>query len=457
MEFVDNKSHATLFVGIYGMGGIGKTTLAKTIYNKLSNRFEHRSFIVDIRESWKRNGIHYLQNRLIYDILKRENEVHNEDEGTKFMASKFKGKKVLILLDDVDNVIQLRHLIGNRDLFSLGSRIIITTRNKRILEEVGVDYDYEHKEMDNNQSLVLFSKHAFRMESPPKEYEDLTQEVVSIAGGLPLSLEVFGSLLCGKGLIQWRDTIKKLKKVPRMDVQEKLKISYEVLDNEQKQIFLDIACFFIGIDKRIASYMWDACGFFPEEGIEALKLMSLIQIGDDHELLMHNQLRDLGREIVREENQREPQNRSRLWDSEEVQKVLKENKGTEKIEAVILSESNVEGSGKTPEQDGNIYVEKQFKNLKSLRFLQVEGARLSGDFKDSIEGLIWLRWQKCPMNFEVNNFHAKELRVLELSQSMINEKWKGWSSFMMARSSNFSTLRIVIPWKIRISSQLSKI
>ncbi|KAI6668261.1 hypothetical protein NL676_023791 [Syzygium grande] len=92
MEFMDDKSHATLFVGIHGMGGIGKTTLAKAIYNKISNQFEHRSFIADIRESWKRNGAHYLQKQLIHDILNPKNEVRNEDEGTWFISSKFKGK-----------------------------------------------------------------------------------------------------------------------------------------------------------------------------------------------------------------------------------------------------------------------------------------------------------------------------------------------------------------------------
>jgi len=222
----------------------------------------------------------------------------------------------------------LKNLAGNRDWFSLGSRIIITTRNKRILEEVRVDYTYDHREMDNDQSLILFSKHAFRMDSPPREFKDLTQEVVSIAGGLPLSIEVFGSLLCGKEPTQWRDTINKLKKIPHMEVQERLRISYEALDDEQKQIFLDIACFFIGINKRIASYMWEACDFFPGEGIETLQFMSLIKVENDHILRMHDQLRDLGREIVRKENQRQPQYRSRLWDSKEALKVLKDNKVT---------------------------------------------------------------------------------------------------------------------------------
>ncbi|KAL3739935.1 hypothetical protein ACJRO7_021243 [Eucalyptus globulus] len=442
IKFVDNNYSATLFIGIHGMGGIGKTTLAKAIYNKLSDQFQYHSFIADIRESCQRKGLEYLQNQLISDILKQKNQVSNKDDGTKFISYMFKDKKVLILVDDVDDHDQLTTLVGNHNWFSSGSRILITTRNNSILDNVGVDYKYELKEMDKNHSMVLFSRHAFRMSSPPIEFKDLTHDVITTTGGLPLSLEVLGSFLCGKKSEFWRGTIDKLKRVPHKKVREKLRISYEELDYEQKQIFLDIACFFIGTDKSITSYMWDACGFFPKEGIEVLRFMSLIKIGDDRKLRMHDQLRDLGREIVREENQREPQYRSRLWDSKEVQKVFKENKGTEKIEAIDLSKGNSEGFNTIAERDGGIYTEKQFKNLTSLRFLHIEGAHLNGDFKNSIEGLRWLRWPNCPMNFEVNNFHVKELVVLELSISEINGEWEGWSSFMMAKKLKFLDLTL---------------
>ncbi|XP_030540364.2 disease resistance protein RUN1-like [Rhodamnia argentea] len=161
--------------------------------------------------------------------------------------------------------------------------------------------------------------------------------------------------------------------------------------------------------------MWDACGFFPEEGIEVLRFMSLIKIGDYQELLMHDQLRDLGREIVHEENRREPRNRSRLWDSEEVKKVLKENKGTRNIEAIDPSGGSSKGFGEIAKQDDNIYTGEQFKNLTSLRFLRMEeGAHLDGDFKDSMEELKWLRWPIRRMNFKIEET-AKKLKFLDLS------------------------------------------
>ncbi|XP_039168586.1 disease resistance protein RPV1-like [Eucalyptus grandis] len=67
-------------------------------------------------------------------------------------------------------------------------------------------------------------------------------------------------------------------------------------------------------------------------------------------------------------------------------------------------------------------------------------AHLSGDFKDLMKGLKWLQWQRCPASFEVNNFDVKELVVLELQGSEINEKWEGWSFFKMAEKLKYLDL-----------------
>ncbi|XP_039164654.1 disease resistance protein RUN1-like [Eucalyptus grandis] len=139
LRLLDDNHHSTQIVGIHGMGGIGKTTLAKVVYNKLSNQFQHRSFITDIRESSQHRGISCLQEQLIRDILGREDRVSNEDEGIRIMESKFKHKKVLLLLDDVDNHDQLKALIGKGDWFERGSRMIITTRRKSILDDANVN------------------------------------------------------------------------------------------------------------------------------------------------------------------------------------------------------------------------------------------------------------------------------------------------------------------------------
>ncbi|KAF8041579.1 hypothetical protein BT93_A0236 [Corymbia citriodora subsp. variegata] len=422
MSLIDAKFTDTRIIGIYGFGSIGKTTLAKVLYNKLSSLFEYLSFVADIRETSPHKGIECLQKQLIYDILRNPHDVSNVDEGIGIIKSRFTSKKVLILLDDIDDKNQLNALAGDGSWFKAGSIVIITTRNKGILDEAGVGYLYQLNELSLNQSLILLSRHAFRKDSSPSDYWNLSCDVVSTTGGHPLALEVSGSYLCGKPKNIWKDTLTKLKKVPDKKVLETLRISYEALDHEVQQIFLDIACFFIGSSKQSPTYMWDACDFFPENGIEVLCLMSLIKIDKDGKLLMHDQLRDFGREIVRLENQKEPHGRSRLWIYEEAVKVLDNYKGTGKIEALRLDKCGCRRS----------YRGELFKELTCLRFLQMNTANLVGDFLNLLPQLRWLQWEDCPLNFTAANFHLKKLVVLDLSWSGISEDWGGWGPIKMA-------------------------
>ncbi|XP_048129336.1 disease resistance protein L6-like [Rhodamnia argentea] len=436
MELINKSSGATVCVGIHGMGGTGKTTLVKVIYNKLSGQFERHSFIADISESCQRNGIVYLQNRLISDILGRDTQVYNKDEGITLITSGFRAKKVLIILDDVDTHDQFKALAGNTDWFAPGSRILVTTRNESVLEMAGVVAKHKLKEMNDEQSLILFSRHAFRSNSPPNEFSALAPVVISIIGGLPLALEVVGSYLCGQPPKIWRETIEKMQNMPHTEVRDKLMISYYALEEDQRQMFLDIACFLIGSETRVASYMWDACGFFARLGIEVLRSMSLIIIGDNYEFGMHSQLRDLGRDIVRAESYHEPHKRSRLWVYEEAMEVLEREKGSEMIQAVCLEKGNSTGFADEDDcdyQGSRTFTPEQFKRSPKLRFLGMSDVSLSGDFKGLFSELRWLKWGNCPSDFKATNLQAEELVILDLSGSPISDDWQGWRSMMMAK------------------------
>ncbi|XP_039164503.1 TMV resistance protein N-like isoform X1 [Eucalyptus grandis] len=424
MTMVDTKFGDTRILGIHGMGGAGKTTLAKVIYNELSSQFERHGFLADIRETESREGIVHLQKELISEVLKGSpHEVSNRDDGINIISSRFGGRKVLIFLDDVSDKDQLDALVGGHGLFGSGSRIIITTRDKHILNQFGTSYwEYELMGLDEESCMVLFCRHAFQRDFPPPAFNDLCRDIVSTTGQLPLALEVIGSLLCDKSEAAWRDTLKKLRKVPHEKVEEKLKISYDTLTDDVKQIFLDIACFFNGTDPRLPIYMWDDCGFSPNLGLEVLSLMSLVKIvhgNRGNRLWMHDQLRDLGRSIVYKENSDKPSERSRLWIHEEALKVLERNEGTDQIKALHLKYS-------PSLSEPYCLTNGHFRKLPMLRYLRIQQAEVTGDFKDLLPKLRWLDWMACSTSFFPTNFHPENLVILNIRVSGLTEHWDAW-------------------------------
>ncbi|KAL3739416.1 hypothetical protein ACJRO7_020781 [Eucalyptus globulus] len=435
MKQFDLEAFDVRFIVVHGMGGIGKTTLAEAVFRQISPQFEgHCCFLKDVRT----RDIIYLQNKLLSDILQLScTNISFIDEGVDMIKMRLHGKKVLIVLDDIDNRDQLMRLAGEPNWYGGGSRIIITTRNIEFLAKEGEDDNvlasdnrhfsfYTMPEMNWDDALQLFCDRALGCAKPSPDYMDITEKLISALGGLPLALDVIGSTLRGKCQSTWEDALCKLKKVMNEDVKKKLMISYEALEPNQQQIYLDIACFFINNGKTTAVKYWDAVFGYPTRiELNILKRMSLIKIFDDDTLWMHDQLRDLARNIVHPESQEIHVRGSRLWSPKDAFRVVQREMGTKDIVALNLG---------TPKPDKMYrFKHKQFVGLVNLKFLRLDHGNFEGDFKDIFSELRWLSWSHCPSEFQGTNFGLKNLAVLMLSGNNITENWEGWSQIMVAK------------------------
>ncbi|CAN1851274.1 Disease resistance protein RUN1 [Linum perenne] len=455
ISFLQHSSEDVRILGIYGMGGVGKTTVAKEAYNSVFNDFEGACFLANVREQSMVKGIAYLQRKLLSEILKRKyDKFDNADIGLKLIRDRLRRKRVLLVLDDVDSHDQVKKVLGNLDWLSPGSRVLITTRTKNLLQPSEMYWQYKVRELDESDSLQLLSLHAFDSCDPPDNYVDCARKVLCYTGGVPLALEVLGCLLRGQAVGIWNVRMEKLKRMANDDIQSVLKLSYHSLDDTEKFMFLDIACFFIGFDKDYVMSILEGCGFFPADGIHTLVRRGLVKVGYDNKLWMHDLLQGMGREIVREESPADPGERSRVWHYEDVTDVL--TKGTKAIEGLAVNLPHTEQLSSSA---------KAFKKMKRLRLLKLSHVVLKGSYEHFCNKLRWLCWhgfslESIPDDFDLGNLIALDLRHSRLKtfseeeQSMKKLKYLDLShSLELLRTPNFTDIPRVA--KLRLKGCIS--
>jgi hypothetical protein len=233
-------------------------------------------------------------------------------------------KKVLVVIDDVDEKIinylsEVLAFQGKNEK----SNVIVTCRNWAILEgHLNPNGRFEVPYLNEKQAMELFLSHAFdNTKQVEKDFENIVEEIVEACDGLPLSLEVMGGFLHKKKhhdmqtrLNIWKGALKKLQAGNNFNggienkLWQNLEISYKDLDQPEKDMFLDIACYFGGLKEIIALRIWDSESSTLE--LQNLKDRSLVKVKEDGNLYIHDQLRDMGRKFAIQEE------KNRIWDLE---------------------------------------------------------------------------------------------------------------------------------------------
>ncbi|KAH0899200.1 LOW QUALITY PROTEIN: hypothetical protein HID58_048768 [Brassica napus] len=332
------------------MVGIGKTTIARVLFNRLSRHFQGRIFIdmaflsksMDIYSQanpYDYNMKLHLQSKFLSKILgKKDIEISQLGE----LAGRLKHHKVLVFIDDLNDQVVLDSLVGQTQWFGSGSRIIVVTNDKHFLRAHGIEHIYEVCLPSEDLAREILCRSAFSEKSPPEGVEELVYEITGLVVS-PLGLTVLGSSLRGRDNEYWMDSLSMLQTGKNGEIEKISRISYDGLTSEEdKTIFRYIACYFNGGKVAYMKLLLADSGLSVNVGLENLADKSLIHVREGR-VEMHGLLKKMGKKVVRLEK---PENREFLEDSQDIFDVL--SKGIE------------------------LHVhENAFKRMRNLRFLEV--------------------------------------------------------------------------------------
>ncbi|KAL1205613.1 Disease resistance protein Roq1 [Cardamine amara subsp. amara] len=441
-RFLSMDSEDVGMVGVWGMGGRGKTTIAKYVFESLSNQFHSRCLLENVKGDFKQYGPSHLRKEIMSEILPKSC-LNVRSINSDMLKQGLRSKKVLLVLDDVDDVQQLEELADCK-WFGPGSRIIITTRDKRVLDQHGVKHIYEVKPLSTTQALQLFSKHAFKMNRPQKEFIKLSVDIVEQLGGLPLAVRVIGASLYRREIAFWEEKLLIIKNSLDKSISLALKVSYDALDDQEKIVFLYVAGCFNGEYKERAKKVLNPFVFSSGPSLTTLVEKSLISMSKNTRLWVHDLLQDMAKDIICEGKKEKPWKRKMLWKFSDVKDLFTENMVTKDIavESILLNMA---------EETELCINPATFQRMFNLKFLKIHNNITVGGSKmrmlndlDYLPPLIYLRWEAYTLKSLPSHFQTDYLVELNLPDSSIERLWSGTQNLPSLRHMNLNRCRHLI-------------
>ncbi|KAK9056058.1 hypothetical protein SSX86_027145 [Deinandra increscens subsp. villosa] len=421
IKILNVESSEVRVIGICGMSGIGKTTLAEVVFEGIRNKFQESSFIGNIKDVSREHGsdLCKLQQKILDDVLKDESiPVRSVKHGQALLMTKLRDLKVIIVLDDVNHADQFMYLAGGREWFGAGTRIIVTTTNADLLSAYKVNEIFMCEELEGEEAFRLFCQSAFPDGHPTQGYENLSDDIVKFAGGLPIALNVYGSLLCGKEEKYWKEILKKVQEYPHKEVLGRLEVGYVRLDRDQQHTFMYIACFLKGRDKDLVKDILTDIGLYPECGITDLINKFLITINIVDCVWMHDLLQQMCWEILRKESQQYNGKQIAIKHRQDVLDILSSKpKESRTIEIINQEPYKVEA-------DDCIDDPSCFSKMRKLKFLRISNIHFPQGLNYLSNDLRILEWYGCSLKLFPSMFEPKHIYQLKMCYSHLETLWE---------------------------------
>ncbi|PHT44570.1 hypothetical protein CQW23_13728 [Capsicum baccatum] len=258
-------------IPIVGMGGIGKTTLANEVYNDgcIRSHFDVCAWATISQQ----HNVKEILLSLLRSTKSDTFDMNDEAELANMLQKSLKGKRYLLVLDDMWkseawDAVRLCFPIENK-----GSGILLTTRNTEVARDAGTEnLFFQLNLMDPNESWNLFKSVAFANEALPSYLETIGKQIAEKCHGLPLTIAVVAGLLKSKRAIKdWESVEKDVKSFVTNDPDERcsrvLGLSYNYLTSGLKACLLHFGIFREDSEIPVKKLMrtWMAEGFLKLE------------------------------------------------------------------------------------------------------------------------------------------------------------------------------------------------